>query len=102
MTFLPSQCTLRPPTDDHQSDTSGETTASDSGRGGSEEDIQLPPLPELTGGWDSQWWMGQSVVGGAVSGGWDSQWWVGQSVLGGVVSGGGAVSGGWSSQWWVV
>ncbi|RUS90952.1 hypothetical protein EGW08_001256, partial [Elysia chlorotica] len=38
---------LRAPTDDHQSDTSGETTTSDSGRGGSEEDIQLPPLPEL-------------------------------------------------------
>ncbi|KAK0062210.1 protocadherin beta-14 [Biomphalaria pfeifferi] len=41
-------CALRAPTDDHQSDTSGETTTSDSGRGGSEEDIQLPPLPELT------------------------------------------------------
>ncbi|XP_059157764.1 protocadherin-9-like [Physella acuta] len=39
---------LRPPTDDHHSDTSGETTTSDSGRGGSEEDIQLPPLPELS------------------------------------------------------
>ncbi|CAG5122101.1 unnamed protein product, partial [Candidula unifasciata] len=39
-------CVLRPPSDDHQSDTSGETTTSDSGRGGSEEDIQLPPLPE--------------------------------------------------------
>ncbi|XP_055894003.1 protocadherin gamma-B2-like isoform X2 [Biomphalaria glabrata] len=42
------KCALRAPTDDHQSDTSGETTTSDSGRGGSEEDIQLPPLPELT------------------------------------------------------
>ncbi|XP_025084770.1 uncharacterized protein LOC112558510 [Pomacea canaliculata] len=34
--------------EDFQSDTSGETTASDSGRGGSEEDIQLPPLPEMS------------------------------------------------------
>ncbi|KAK3772223.1 hypothetical protein RRG08_046809 [Elysia crispata] len=44
---LCSKSALRAPTDDHQSDTSGETTTSDSGRGGSEEDIQLPPLPEL-------------------------------------------------------
>ncbi|GFO30878.1 hypothetical protein PoB_005738300 [Plakobranchus ocellatus] len=42
-----AESALRAPTDDHQSDTSGETTTSDSGRGGSEEDIQLPPLPEL-------------------------------------------------------
>ena len=47
--LTPSQSALRAPTDDHQSDTSGETTTSDSGRGGSEEDIQLPPLPELHG-----------------------------------------------------
>ncbi|XP_076446329.1 protocadherin-11 X-linked-like [Babylonia areolata] len=38
----------RAPSEDFQSDTSGETTTSDSGRGGSEEDIQLPPLPEMT------------------------------------------------------
>ncbi|KAH9523108.1 hypothetical protein Btru_065834 [Bulinus truncatus] len=48
MRNLTPGCALRAPTDDHQSDTSGETTTSDSGRGGSEEDIQLPPLPELT------------------------------------------------------
>ncbi|KAK6976266.1 protocadherin beta-14 [Biomphalaria glabrata] len=46
--YVAELCALRAPTDDHQSDTSGETTTSDSGRGGSEEDIQLPPLPELT------------------------------------------------------
>lgn len=46
------QCTTgRSAGEDFQSDTSGETTASDSGRGGSEEDIQLPPLPEMSGLW---------------------------------------------------
>lgn len=42
------QCVLRPPSDDHQSDTSGETTTSDSGRGGSEDDIPLPPIVECS------------------------------------------------------
>ncbi|XP_070196663.1 uncharacterized protein [Littorina saxatilis] len=42
------KCPGRASSEDFQSDTSGETTASDSGRGGSEEDIQLPPLPEMT------------------------------------------------------
>ncbi|XP_046363172.1 protocadherin-9-like [Haliotis rufescens] len=40
---------LHPQMDDIQSNSSGELTASDSGRGGSEEDIQLPPLPESEG-----------------------------------------------------
>ncbi|XP_071088268.1 protocadherin-9-like [Haliotis cracherodii] len=38
-----------PFSEDVRSDASGETTTSDSGRGGSEEDIQLPPLPDLKG-----------------------------------------------------
>ncbi|KAK6173206.1 hypothetical protein SNE40_016701 [Patella caerulea] len=45
--FTFKKAALQSLNEDLQSDTSGETTTSDSGRGGSEEDIQLPPLPEM-------------------------------------------------------
>ncbi|KAL8558427.1 hypothetical protein ACOMHN_058786 [Nucella lapillus] len=38
---------VRSPLDDVHSVTSGETTASDSGRGGSEDDSFLPPIAEV-------------------------------------------------------
>ncbi|XP_076447004.1 protocadherin gamma-A4-like [Babylonia areolata] len=40
-------CKVRSPLDDVHSVTSGETTASDSGRGGSEDDSALPPIAEV-------------------------------------------------------
>ncbi|PVD34515.1 hypothetical protein C0Q70_05790 [Pomacea canaliculata] len=38
---------VRSPHDDVNSVTSGETTTSDSGRGGSEDDTALPPIAEV-------------------------------------------------------
>lgn len=42
--FIPQ---VRSPHDDVNSVTSGETTTSDSGRGGSEDDTALPPIAEV-------------------------------------------------------
>ena len=49
MLFAFIQCPSQTASEDFHSDTSGETTTSDSGRGGSDEDTHLTCVPEIAG-----------------------------------------------------